>query len=251
MRIIISPAKKMRVVDDWMEPMGAPVCIEEAQRLWDILRGLNERELGRLFKANSAITHENFLRLQECENVGGATPALLSYVGIQYQYMAPQVFSKAQWEYVCAHLRILSGLYGILRPADGIAPYRLEMQTKLAADGATDLYAFWGDRIYRELTDGDGEILNLASKEYGRAVERFLEPGVRFVTCVFAERGDGGRLKVKATEAKMARGEMVRYLAETGGECAAAARGFDRLGFSFAPELSDDASYVFIKEKGK
>ena len=250
MKIIVSPAKKMRAADDWMAAETAPVYINEAEMLSKKLKSCTEPELKAIFKANDSITHENFIRYRDMQRAGGPTPALLAYVGIQYQYMAPQVFSAAQWEYVCRNLRILSGFYGILRPSDGIMPYRLEMQAKFgAAAPVSDLYSFWGDKIYRELVREDKEILNLASKEYSRAVEKYLEPEVRFVTCVFAERdAKTGKLKTKATEAKMARGEMVRYLAETGGSGPEAAKGFDRLGFSYEESLSDPANYVFVKK---
>ena len=133
MKIIVSPAKKMRAADDWMAAETAPVYINEAETLLKKLKSCTEPELKAIFKANDSITHENFIRYRDMQRAGGPTPALLAYVGIQYQYMAPQVFSAAQWEYVCRNLRILSGFYGILRPSDGIMPYRLEMQAKFGA----------------------------------------------------------------------------------------------------------------------
>lgn len=89
---------------------------------------------------------------------------------------------------------------------DGVVPYRLEMQAKLQAGGYKNLYDFWGNRLYLELTQNDKSILNLASKEYSKAVEKYLTPEVEYVTCVFGMRQEG-KIKVKATEAKMARGE--------------------------------------------
>ena len=103
-------------------------------------------------------------RLQHMDLQTGSA-ALVSYVGIQYQYMAPQVFEDAYYEYVQEHLRILSGFYGIVRPLDRVTPYRLEMQAKLAMDGHRNLYSYWGDSLYRELTQDDHVILNLASGE--------------------------------------------------------------------------------------
>ena len=149
---------------------------------------------------------------------------------------------------MCRHLRILSGFYGVLRADDGIVPYRLEMQAKLKTDLHKDLYGFWGDKIYRELAaDGPAVILNLASKEYSRAVEPYLRTGDRFVTCVFGTLKDG-KVRVKATEAKMARGEMVRFLAGTQASEPEEARAFNEMGFSFCEERSTDCEYVFLKE---
>ena len=220
----------------------------EAETLLSRLKAMTEPELKALFKANDSITHENFLRFRSMELSRAQTPAVLAYVGIQYQYMAPQIFTKEQWEYVCSHLRILSGFYGVLRADDGVVPYRLEMQARLKIGLHKDLYGWWGDKIYRELSEGrPAVILNLASKEYSRAVEPYLASGDRFVTCVFGTLSEG-KVKVKATEAKMARGEMVRFLAERGAETPEEAKAFDRMGFSFCPERSSDCEYVFLKE---
>ena len=175
------------------------------------------------------------------------TPALLSYVGIQYQYMAPAVFEDKMLTYVQEHLRILSGFYGVLKPMDGVTPYRLEMQAKAAVDGSVDLYEFWGSRLYDETADEeDGIIINLASREYSRCIENYLKPGDTFITCIFAENVQG-RLVQKGTYAKMARGEMVRFMAENGVKQAEEIREFDRLGYVFSSAHSNDREYVFIR----
>ena len=109
----------------------------------------------------------------------GLTPAVLAYEGIQYQNLAPQVMTMEQLDYLQEHLRILSGLYGVVRPLDGVAPYRLEMQAKLAVDGARDLYAFWGGRLYEALEE-DALIVNLASEEYAKAVRPYVQSAVAF-----------------------------------------------------------------------
>lgn len=248
MKIIVSPAKKMQVKNDDMPWRDAPVFKEEAGELLRTLQGFSEAQLKALFKANDAITHENYVRYASMDLDACLTPAVLAYVGIQYQHMAPQIFTGEEWEYVCGRLRILSGFYGVLRADDGIVPYRLEMQAKLRVGLHKDLYAFWGDKLYRELAGGErAVILNLASKEYSRAVEPYLRPGDRFVTCVFGTVSDG-KVKVKATEAKMARGEMVRFLAQRGAKEPEAAKEFDRMGFSFCEERSSENEYVFIRE---
>lgn len=244
--IIISPAKKMQVRDDELPWRELPVFFREAETLMRRLREFSEPELKALFAANDSITHENYLRYREMDLRNRLTPAVLSYVGIQYQYMAPQIFSGPQWEYVCRHLRILSGFYGILRADDGIVPYRLEMQARLPVGDSRDLYSFWSDKLYRELTRESRTILNLASKEYSKAIEPYLAPEDRFVTCIFGTEKDG-KVKVKATEAKMARGEMVRFLAEREAGGPETAKEFDRLGFSYCPDRSSEQEYVFLK----
>jgi UPF0246 protein EUBREC_1226 len=179
----------------------------------------------------------------------GGTPAILSYEGIQYQYMAPAVFEEKALHYVEEKLRILSGFYGVLRPMDAVTPYRLEMQAKAAVAGHKNLYAFWGDKLYRAVRDESAVIINLASKEYSKAIEAYLQPEDRYITCVFGELL-GGKLVQKGVYAKMARGEMVRYLAEIGAEQPEELKGFSRSGYVFREELSTETNYVFAREPG-
>ena len=147
-----------------------------------------------------------------------------------------------------AHLRILSGLYGVLRPFDGVTPYRLEMGARLKTPFCKSLYDFWGDGLYRALTaDGTDTLVNLASEEYARAVRPWVSPPVRWIHVVFGEL-NGEKLVEKGVYVKMARGEMVRFLAERGAETPEAMKDFDRMGYSYAPERSDDTTYVFLRE---
>lgn len=260
MKIIISPAKKMEECQDMFEPGGYSVFLAQTKTLHRILRSMTEPELKKLFKANDQITRENLARYQSMDLDRAMTPALLSYIGIQYQYMAPKLFSFEQWEYVKKHLRILSGFYGILKPDDRVTPYRLEMQARLSVDGKKDLYDFWGDSLLRQIICEEKEqagdepaqpvILNLASKEYSKAVESCLTSDIRYVTCVFGIP-DGGKIRTKATEAKMARGEMVRFMAENQIEDIERIRDFCGLGYCYSEEYSDKNHFIFLKDKNK
>ena len=124
--------------------------------------------------------------------------------------------------------------------------YRLEMQAKLAAGGAKDLYGFWGGSLAENLLAETDCIVNLASQEYSRCISRHLPGSARFITCVFGEK-KGGKIIEKATACKMARGEMVRYMAENSVRAPEESRDFDRLGYRFSPADSDENTYVFIK----
>ncbi len=247
MRIIISPAKKMKA-DDCMSPVDHPQFLERTQRLLEVLRSMDDIQLKRLWKCNDQIAALNMDRLSRMDLRRDLTPAILAYEGIQYQYMAPGVFTDEEFAYVQQHLRILSGFYGILKPFDGVRPYRLEMQAKLAADGAKDLYTFWGDRLARSLLEESDCILNLASKEYSLCISRYLSSAARFITCVFGEE-KGGKIIEKGTMCKMARGEMVRYLAENNVTVPEQVKHFDRLDFHFSERYSDENTYVFLLEK--
>ncbi|MDO5408264.1 MAG: peroxide stress protein YaaA [Eubacteriales bacterium] len=246
MKIIISPAKKMLQKDSlpWRD---LPLFLERTEELKQYIQGLSYEEAKRLWKCNDQIATVNYRRFADMNLTDNLTPAILAYEGIQYQYMAPEIFDAYAVEYVQQNLRILSGFYGVLKPFDGVVPYRLEMQAKAAVGDAADLYEFWGDSIYREVVQEDSVILNLASREYAKCVEKYLTDADVMVTCVFGELKDGKVIQ-KGTMAKMARGEMVRYLAETGAATPEQAKGFDRLGYRFAGEWSDEREYVFIKE---
>lgn len=244
MRIILSPAKKMNRDLDTLEPLGVPVFLEQTQEILSWLQEKSYGELKKLWSCNDQIATQNWERLKHMELTESLTPAVLSYEGIAYQYMAPACFEVGQLEYVQEHLRILSAFYGVLRPMDGVTPYRLEMQAKAKIGRCKNLYHFWGNRLYREVMDEEHVVLNLASKEYSKCIERYLQPSDTYITVVFGEKVNG-RMIQKGTYAKMARGEMVRYLAENCIEDPEEMKKFDRLGYVFREELSSDVEYVF------
>lgn len=248
MRIIVSPAKKMRTDSDSFPVESLPVFLSDTEKIIDILKQMPDPALQKLWKCNDSIAQENILRLKTMDLHHNLTPAILAYEGIQYRYMAPNVFTGKAMEYVQKHLRILSGLYGILRPFDGVTPYRLEMQAKLSVDGKKDLYSFWDNRLAQNLLSETDCILNLASKEYSIAVSRHLPNTVRFITFIFGEEKNG-KIIEKGTMCKMARGEMVRYLAENQIDTPEGARGFHGLGFCFDELRSNENTYVFVLQE--
>lgn len=247
MQIIISPAKKMRLDTDSFPISGLPAFLPDTERLLLALRAMTPEALQALWRCNASIAALNVERLAHMDLRRGLTPAILSYEGIQYQYMAPGVLDGEALAYLQAHLRILSGFYGLLRPFDGVTPYRLEMQAKLAVDGAKDLYGFWGGDLAQALADETDCVLDLASKEYSRAVEPHLPANVRLLRCVFGQR-QGGKIAEKGTLCKMARGQMVRWLAENRVTEPEDIRGFCDLGYHWDEAASHQDCYVFIKE---
>ncbi|MGN1024394.1 MAG: peroxide stress protein YaaA [Lachnospiraceae bacterium] len=246
MRILLSPAKKMRVDTDTFPVTGMPVFLDRAEVLRNWIAGLTAEEQKKLWAAGDAITAASRALFEKMDLTRTLTPAILSYDGIQYTYLAPAVLEETSLSWLQEHVRILSGFYGVLRPFDGVVPYRLEMQAKGAPAGFRDLYDFWGDALYRAVSGEDSVILNLASKEYARAVEPYLRSGDRFVTCVFGEPA-GEKILQKGVYAKMARGEMVRYLAECGAKHPEEAKGFAQSGYHFDAARSTDTTYVFVR----
>ncbi len=258
MLILISPAKRMREDADFILPRTTPVFLDRAEILKEYCKSLGFAKLKKLLCCNDPIARENDARYQRMELNKNLSPAIFAFDGIQYQYMAPQVFETAHFSYIQRRLRILSGLYGVLKPFDGVVSYRLEMQAKLNAPFAKSLYAFWGDEIFRALlkeedaledkNSEDKVLINLASAEYAKCVIPFTDKRIRRVDCIFAER-EGGRLVEKGVYVKMARGEMVRYLAEIGARRVEQLTGFNRMGYRFCKEESEENRLVFVREK--
>ena len=247
MRILLSPAKKMRRDTDSLAVSDLPQFLDRTREILAYLRSQTPADLQKLWGCNDAIAQQNLERLEQMDLASSLTPAILSYDGIAFQHMAPAVFTEGALHYVQDHLRILSGFYGVLRPMDGVAPYRLEMQARAGISGHKDLYDFWGSSLWEACRDESRIFLNLASKEYSKAILPYLTPEDSWIDVTFCELVKG-KLAQKATFAKMARGEMVRYLAENQIQDPKDMAGFHALGYSLRQDLSTDREYVFERK---
>ncbi len=246
MRIILSPAKKMVRADDDFAYRDLPVFLNKTGQLLEYLKSYDYAQLKKIWNCSDTLVRENMERLENMDLGKGLSPAVFSYSGLAFQHLAPGAMTARQLEYLQNHLRILSGFYGVLKPFDGIVPYRLEMQAVLPDTGS--LYDYWKDDIYREVRDEDGIILNLASKEYSRCVQEYLGEDDTMITAVFAQIKNGRPVQ-KATMAKMARGEMTWWLSENQVEDVHEIVNFNA-GYEYSRMLSDETEYVFVK-KGK
>ena len=173
MKIILSPAKKMIVDTDNLAPVELPVYIDKTAEVLNWMKSKSKEELKAIWKCNDKIAEQNFNRLENMDLYNRLTPAVLAYEGIAFQYMAPSVFEIQQFEYLQNHLRILSAFYGILKPMDGVTPYRLEMQAKVGIGDAKNLYEYWGELLYRSVIDdsriiisGNGQSLSLRESSF-------------------------------------------------------------------------------------
>lgn len=302
MKIIISPAKKMKISELDIPHKGYPLFVEsgteensaflegglnlsgKTECLLQYLKSLSFLELKELWACNEDLARENSERIDQMDLKSNCSPAILSYEGIQYQYMAPSVMEASQLAYLQSHLRILSGFYGVVKPLDGVVPYRLEMQAKAKIGTSKNLYDFWGEDIWTALLLEEIEerlqkerekslenenpmlILNLASKEYAKCIEKYLPKDrilrkkimwkdelkelsfpIRYISCGFYEKS-GEKLVQKGVYAKMARGEMVRFLAENKIENAEEIKGFKGLDFNFEDKLSTEDQYIFLRK---
>lgn len=251
MKIIISPAKKMRR-EEYVAPLHRPMFLKEAGELLSFLRSLSDSEMAKVWKVKGALLSSSLssLSMLSLEDIG--SPAIFSYDGIQYTYMSPSSFTDSMLEYAEKNLRIISGLYGLLRPLDGVGTYRLEMESPISIPGYGDLYSYWGGKIASSLMEDDRLLVNLASAEYSKAVLPYLPSTVNVVTPVFLD-WEKGRYVSKGVYAKMERGEMVRFLAETGAETVEDIMKFSSRGYEFSRFLSDSNTLCFVRkdeEKG-
>lgn len=245
MKIIISPTKQMVAETDSFLAESKPLYIKEASQILNSLQALTYEEAKQLWKCNDTLATVNFERLRNMQLDKQLSAAVMSYKGLQFQYMVPDLFTASELSYVKENLRILSGFYGILRPFDGISPYRLEMQAPLPIQNHTNLYQFWGQKIYDALRFDEGPVINLASKEYTKALTPYLKPSDHLIDIVFANLIDG-KLKIKATPAKMARGQMVRFAAEHQASQIDDLKHFDHPHYIFSKERSTDKQLVFL-----
>lgn len=266
LQVVISPAKQMRTAQDAFDVWGIPPFAHQTARLHQALLGI-EREDGaaglqalwnvsdRLLTTCLDTLHEFMPVLSDADLADPdiarrISPAAMSYHGIQYQSMAPEVMDSAQLDWLQDHLWILSGLYGCVRPFHAVEPYRLEMGAKLAVDDARDLYAFWGDKLARAIAPAGSNptIVNLASVEYAKAVLPCLTTDATVVTCLFGEGVRNGKPIQRSTASKKARGSMVRWMAENKLEDVSGLTAFD-VGYRHFPELSNKNTMVFLNEQ--
>lgn len=238
----------MKINNDILGHRKMPVFLKDTGVLLDYLQSLTYEELKIIWKCSDNLANKNFHIIKNMDLNNNLTPAILSYEGLQYQYMGSEIFTYKQLDYIEEHLRILSGFYGIIRPFDGIVPYRLEMQAKLLDWKYGSLYEFWENKIAKDLFSETTCILNLASKEYSKIISKYLKPSIKWIDCVFGEIIEG-KVVEKGTFAKMARGEMVRFMAENNIKKVEEIKEFNRMNYIYHEELSDDNNYVFIKKK--
>lgn len=247
--VITSPAKKMRVSDELPWPATVPAHLERTRELMRAVQGLSLQEAQALWACSDRLAQLNYDRFAQMDLERDLTAAVTAYEGIQYQHMAPQVMTQEQLDWLQGHLRILSGFYGMLRPLDGVVPYRLEMQARLAVGGARDLYGFWGPALYEDLAAaGCTTIVNVASVEYSRAVTPHVrEDGPQVLTCLFGTIGANGRLKQASTEAKAARGTFIRWCAENNVTQTQDLLAFDQREYRLDQERSSKDTLVFVR----
>lgn len=256
MLLVISPAKNL----DYDTPATTgqstkPQMLDDSQLLIDQLRELAPQDISKLMGISDKLGVLNYDRFQQWAlpfNKSNAKQAVLAFNGDVYAGLEAPSFSAEQFKFAQQHLRILSGLYGLLRPLDLMQPYRLEMGTRLANARGKDLYGFWGGKITAALnkqlkTLGTDSLINLASNEYFKSVQANDLNG-RVITPIFKD-WKGDKYKIISFFAKKARGQMAAYVIREGITEPEQLKQFDIDGYAYNDALSEGNNWVFTRKQ--
>ena len=256
MLLALSPAKTLDMEAATPPlPTTLPRFIPDSARLIAILRELAPPRLSSLMGISdrlAVLNAQRYAAWSEHFDAANSRPAILAFAGDVYTGLDAAHLAPADLRWAQDHVVMLSGLYGVLRPLDLMQAYRLEMGTRLDNPAGRDLYAFWGSRIADALREQLGShrhkvLLNLASEEYFRAVDR-TALGLPVIDVVFQE-GDGGRWRIVGVHAKRARGLMARWIIQQRADQPEQIQGFDSEGYAWAPQASDATRWVFRRER--
>ena len=252
MLIVISPAKSFsKEVDPPALGYTQPVHLANSEKLMAKLRGLNKKKLAGLMNLSKDLAIMNMERHQNWQppfNNDNADPAIFAFNGEVYRGLDARSLSTEELNYAQDHLRILSGLYGCLKPLDLIQPYRLEMGARLKYYRKTNLYQFWGDEItddLNELLSAEKVLVNLASNEYFKAVNT-SKVKAKIITPIFKDFSNG-EYKSLMTYAKNARGLMSRYIIQERIEEPELLKSFNGGNYCYSPEMSNEHTFVFTR----
>ena len=251
MLVVVSPAKKLDMTPAPGVTPTRPAFAAEARELAEVARGLDAGDLQALMKISDTLARLNAARFAAFGEMP-EKPAALAFAGDTYQGLEAGSLEREEMAWAQDHVRILSGLYGLLRPLDAIEPYRLEMGSRLRTDRGRTLYDYWGDRIAKALDAqareiGTDTLVNCASQEYFGAVD-LAALGLRVVTPVFME-DRGGEPKIVSFYAKRARGAMARFIIQHRLTEPGSLAGFDTGGYRHAPDLSQPERPVFLRDQ--
>ena len=250
MLAIISPSKTQDFEPTESQNSTQTRQISDSQILVDILKDKTQTQIGELMSISEKLSKLNYERFQSFKTPltqNNAKQALLAFKGDVYNGIDAPSLSTQDLAFAQDHVRMLSGLYGVIRPLDLIAPYRLEMGTKLANLRGKNLYEFWGDRISQVLNQDESDvIINLASNEYFKGIDKKALKA-KIINIAFKENKNG-TYKVIGIYAKRARGLMVRYMIDQRLTKPDQLKAFDTEGYRFRQSLSDDKTWVFTRD---
>lgn len=254
MLTVISPAKTLDFeTTSQLKDYTQPVFLKQSQQLVSALKALSANEIASLMKVSDKLAGLNMARFQQWQTPftpDNAKQAILAFQGDVYTGLDAQTLDKKSIEFAQQHLRILSGLYGVLKPLDLMQAYRLEMGTSFETKQGKDLYAFWGDKILQEIMADpvmkEGILINLASNEYFKAIDA-KKLNATVITPIFKDLKNG-QYKLISFYAKKARGLMSRYIIDNKIDTPEKLKDFDSAGYYFSKKMSQEKEWVFLRD---
>jgi cytoplasmic iron level regulating protein YaaA (DUF328/UPF0246 family) len=251
MLLVISPSKTQDFSHSSNQIFSKSRQISESEELVEILRNKSQNQIASLMSLSEKLSKLNYDRYKSFPtslNLDNAKQAILAFKGDVYSGIDASSMSQDELEFAQDNLRMISGLYGVLRPLDLIAPYRLEMSTKLVNEMGNNLYQFWGDKISRVINEDESEvIINLASNEYFKAIDK-KSLNAEIINIIFKEN-KGGEYKVIGIYAKRARGLMARYMIDNKVLSPEGLKNFCLEGYRYRDNLSDNLNWTFTRDK--
>ena len=250
MLAVISPSKTQDFEPAQIDVFTQTRQIEQSQVLVDLLKDKTQDDIASLMSISDKLSKLNFDRFQTFSTpftLSNAKQALLAFKGDVYNGIDASSLSLDDFEFAQGHLRMLSGLYGVIRPLDLIQPYRLEMGTKLKNSQGKNLYEFWGDQISQVLNEDESEvIINLASNEYFKGIDK-KSINAKIINIAFKELKND-TYKIIGIYAKRARGLMVNYMIKNRLTEPELLKDFNVEGYQFRQDMSDDLTWVFTRD---
>lgn len=253
MLILLSPAKTLDYSESPVKAEKAPKFRKDSQELINILKNKSVKDLMQMMHIKENLASLNFQRFQDYSSsftAKNSKPAILAFKGDVYVGLDAATLNQRELDFTQEHVRILSGLYGILKPLDKMQPYRLEMGSKLKTEHGINLYHFWGDKLTKEINrtlklQNSDIVINLASQEYFKALDR-KKIKADILDINFRENRDG-KLKFISYSAKKARGLMTRYIIKNKIMDTESIKGFNYENYYFDQDLSDDKQLTFVR----
>lgn len=238
MKIIISPAKRFKHFDN--EKTENLLFEKETRELVEKMKNYSINDLANMFSCNDDLAIKAFYDYKEFDFNNLKDPAIFSYDGLVFKQFKKDEFNDL--DYLNEHVYILSALYGLCKPFTGISDYRLYMDSK-----GLDMYGFWEDKIYKRAFENENFIINLASKEYGKLIKKYLKKDQKFLTLTFKENRDG-KIRSIVSYTKQMRGRMLKYLINEKITDIEEIKKINLCNYIYNPYTSNDNEFVYVRE---
>ncbi len=249
MKVLLSPAMNMNEDLNIKLKKTEPIFKEKTCRIVNEIKKLNPFELESKLNLTPKLYERVFDYYYDfdCTEFSEGTQALHAFVGLAYKNINVYDFTKEEFDFANENLRILSALYGVLKPSDVIKQYRLDFMSTFSKTGmGLNLYDYWGEDIYNEIFSGDEVVIGICSNEYEKMIKPYLKNSDKYISCKFLKHKDG-KLKSLATDSKIARGKMARYIIKNNIKELNQIKEFEYDGYRYSSHYSNENTFCFVK----